>query len=113
MIMRTFAVAILFALAATGLASAQIGNPLAEHNGGGCAHNNSTNCQNARKAFAEHHNGMYPEQWDNQFYQGHKGRWVQGGKDWKWEGSNGEQYRKVHDKWQWIEHHDHHHDHDE
>jgi hypothetical protein len=56
---------------------------------------------------------MYPEQWDNQFYQGHKGRWVQGGKDWKWEGSNGEQYRKVHDKWQWIEHHDHHHDHNE
>ncbi len=62
MIMRTFAVAILFALAATGLASAQMGNPLAEHNGGGCAHNNSTNCQNARKAFANIITGMHPEQ---------------------------------------------------
>jgi hypothetical protein len=108
--MKTFVFAILIALASTGLASAQMGNPLAGHYSG-CANNNSKHCQEARAAFAEHHNGMSPEQWDNQNYQGHKGRWVQNGKDWRYEGSNGEQYRKVHDKWEWAEQKAHHHEH--
>jgi hypothetical protein len=119
--MRTLAFAILIALTSAGLASAQMGNPLAGHfdsnplsgHFGSCAHNNSKHCQEAREAFAEHHNGMSPEQWDNQSYQGHKGRWTKGEKGWQWEGSNGEQYRKVHDKWGWVDQHTHHHDHND
>jgi hypothetical protein len=110
--MKTLAFAILFALAFTGLASAQMGNPLAGQNGG-CAQSDSKHCQDARRAFAQHHNGLSPQQWDNQYYQGHRGRWQQQGKNWQWEGSNGEQYRKVHDKWGWVEHQAHHHDHNE
>ena len=114
--MKTFALTVLVTLASAGLASAQMGNPVAGNFPNGkfhsCAHNNSKHCQDARKAFAEHHNGMSPEQWDNQYYQGHRGRWVQHDKDWAWEGSNGEQYRKVHDKWEWMQDHKHHHDDD-
>jgi hypothetical protein len=105
----------LFATVLTALTTATAGLALA---GGGfngqkysaCAHSNSKECQDAKKAFADHHNGMFPEQYYNQWYQGHQGRWDQHGKDWRWENEDGGQYRKVHDKWEWVEHHKHHHD---
>lgn len=94
---------------------------------GACFHNNSQECRNARNAFAEHHNGLFPEQWCNQWYQGQQGRWYQQDKTWHWEGNEGDQwfqgqqghwfqqphngweflgdkgdeYRKEHDSWQW------------
>jgi hypothetical protein len=76
---------------------------------GSCYHNNSKHCVDARNAFAEHHNGMFPEQWDSQWYQGHRGRWVQHDKEWAWEGSNGDRYMKGKNGWVWAEAHEHHH----
>jgi len=92
-----------------------------------CANNNSKECRDARNAFAEHHNGMYPEQWCDQYYQGQRGRWNQQGNEWQWSGAegdqwfqgqrghwyqerngpqfrgdHGEEYQKGRDGWQWI-----------
>lgn len=50
-----------------------------------CVNNNSKACQDARNAFAEHHNGLYPEQWFNQNYQGQPGRW-------QWENADGDDW---------------------
>ncbi len=66
-----------------------------------CIHNNSKTCTDARNAFAEHHNGKYPEQYFNQWYQGHQGRWSKQGKEWQWEGLDGEEYRKEGKAWRW------------
>jgi len=104
--MKVFLFAALLTAATAGMAFAGGG-----YNPGSCRNNNSQHCIDARNAFARHHNGLYPEQWDNQWYQGHQGRWTQYNKDWRWEGSDGGQYRRVHDKWEWVEHHKRDHDH--
>jgi hypothetical protein len=99
--MKIFLFAALLTAASAGVALAQGWHPYDRS----CVGNNSKQCVDARNAFAEHHNGMYPEQWDNQWYQGHQGRWIGHANDWRWEGSDGEQYRRVHDKWEWVKHH--------
>ncbi len=75
-----------------------------------CAHNNSEACRDARDAFAEHHNGVYPNQWYNQWYQGRQGRWAQRDKNWRWEGMDGRDYCHGPKGWEWTERsHDPHH----
>jgi len=68
---------------------------------GSCINNNSKACTDARNAFAEHHNGQYPERYYNQWYQGRQGRWNQQGSEWRWEGAKGESYAKGPNGWQW------------
>ena len=71
------------------------------YNYSGCANSNSRACQNDRAAFAEHHSGQSPEQWNNSWYQGQQGRWNQRGNDWRWDGIRGDQYSRGHNGWQW------------
>ena len=80
-----------------------------EYNYSACANSKSRACQNARAAFAEHHNGQAPEQYNNHWYQGRQGRWSQEGKDWRWNGVQGDQYSKGSKGWHWG-HAGHHHD---
>jgi len=80
--------------------------------GYGCMGNNSPACQDARKAFAEHHGGAYPEQYYNNWYAGNQGRWYQQNNAWRWEGVNGDRYERGDHGWEWRHHHDHDHDHD-
>ena|ERR1039457_3094954 len=89
--MKIFLFTILLAALTGGLASAQVryNQPCKV---GACANNNSKECRDARNAFAEHHNGLYPEQWCNQWYQGQQGRWNQQGNNWQWEGAEGDQW---------------------
>ena len=75
-----------------------------------CANNNSKACRDARDAFAEHHNGVYPNQYYNQWYQGRPGRWAQSGRDWRYEGMDGDDYWRGSKGWEWrARHHEHHH----
>jgi hypothetical protein len=76
----------------------------------GCIGNNSRACVEARNAFAEHHGGMYPDQYYNAWYGGNRGRWYQQINDWRWEGVNGDRYWRDHDRWEWHRWHHHHHD---
>ncbi len=108
--MKTFLFTTLFTVATAGLALAASDHMQGQHYSA-CANSNSKECQEAKKAFAEHHNGMYPEQYYNQWYQGHQGRWSQQGNNWRFENAEGGQYRKVHDKWEWVKE-QHHHEHD-
>ena len=71
-----------------------------------CANNNSRHCQEARAAFAEHHGGVYPEQYYNHWYQGRQGRWGQANNQWRYEGMDGDEYRREHNRWEWYHHHD-------
>jgi 5-methylcytosine-specific restriction endonuclease McrA len=66
-----------------------------------CASSNSRACRDARAAYAEHHNGQSPEQWNNHWYQGQQGRWSQRGSDWRWDGMRGDRYSRGHSGWQW------------
>lgn len=91
--MKTFVLTILLTALTSGIACAS-----GYRN---CANNNSKACSDARAAFAEHHNGQYPERWYNQWYQGQQGRWSQRGSDWRWEGARGDNYEKGHDGWRW------------
>ena len=91
----------LFALALGTLTAGLAGTSMAA----GCAGNNSRACRDARAAFAEHHNGQYPQQYYNQWYSGRQGRWNQEHNNWRWEGMNGEDYRRNHDKWEWQHRH--------
>jgi hypothetical protein len=109
--MKVFIFALLLSAATAGLAIAGGGGSFHPHKYSSCRNNKSKQCVDARNAFAEHHNGMYPDQFYNQTYQGQRGRWTQHGKEWGWEGEDGDRYQKVHDKWQWVKHHDHGHDH--
>lgn len=89
--MKIFFFTILLAGLTAGLASAGGGyNQPYSHRR--CANNNSKACQDARKAFAEHHNGIYPDQYFNQWYQGQQGRWNQNGNNWQWQHAEGDQY---------------------
>lgn len=85
-----------------------------------CRNNNSKACQDARQAFAEHHNGLTPERWFNENYQGQPGRWLwdnaegdtwyqgllghwfQEPEGWRFRGDNGDEYRKGDRGWGWI-----------
>jgi len=71
------------------------------YNYSACANSNSKACQNDRAAFAEHHGGQSPEQYNNHWYQGKQGRWSQQGHDWRWDGVRGEKYSKGHSGWGW------------
>jgi hypothetical protein len=103
--MKLFPITLLLATLAVGLA----GTGYAQY--GSCVNNNSKACRDARNAFAEHHGGVFPEQYYNHWYGGNQGRWYQRNNEWRWEGINGDRYWKGHDGWEWH-HHDHDHDHD-
>ena len=104
--MKILLFAVLLTMVTAGLASAGGGHPTNRYSA--CAHSNSKECTDARNAFAAHHGGKYPDQFYNQWYQGQQGRWDQHGKDWRWDGANGEQYRKEHNQWEWVKHHNKH-----
>src|SRR5271166_204924 len=104
--MKIFLLALLLTALTGGLAMAA--EPCTGYSA--CAHSNSKGCRDARNAFAEHHNGMFPEQWCNQWYQGQRGHWNQHGNDWRWEGAEGDRYWKGPNGWEWKRHeqaHDH------
>ncbi len=80
-----------------------------------CENVNTKACRDARAAYAEHHNGQSPEQFNNHWYQGKPGRWSQSdkNKNWRWDGANGEQYSKSEKGWKWSDlTHKHHNDND-
>ena len=93
--MKIFLLTLALSAFAGGLAMAH------SYNYAGCANSNSRTCQNDRAAFAEHHNGQSPEQWNSHWYQGQQGRWSQRGNNWQWSGIRGDQYSKGHNGWQW------------
>ena len=119
---------VLFVIALAAISSGLAGTSYAQRYSA-CANNNSKHCIDARNAFAEHHGGVYPEQYYNHWYGGNPGRWTQQNNAWQWEGMNGDVYRRGDRDWEWQryrneereerehEHHDgehehHHHDHD-
>lgn|ERR1700676_3421906 len=71
------------------------------YNYSGCANNNGKACRDARDAFARHHNGQSPNQWNNAWYQGQQGRWNQNGNNWQWRNVQGDEYRNGRNGWQW------------
>lgn len=102
--MKRFLFAIVLAVLTGGLA----GTSYADRS---CMNNNSKACRDARAAFAEHHGGLYPQQYYNQWYQGRQGRWNQEHNNWRYEGMDGDDYWKGHNGWTWS-HHKHDHDRD-
>ena len=96
-------------LTAATLALGLAGTSYAQWNNHACANNNSKHCQDARAAFAEHHNGMMPNQYYNHWYGGQQGRWDRYNNDWRWESMNGDRYSRGNHGWEW---HRYHHDHD-
>jgi len=75
--------------------------------GGACLYSNSKECLDAKRSFAEKHGGIGPERYCNQYYQGQRGRWVQSGNQWQWNGVQGDQWYQGrrghwynHDGWQ-------------
>src|ERR1700730_12521690 len=101
--MKTVLFAILLAALTAGFARTGYAQP---YGYGGCANNNSKACRDARNAFAEHHNGLYPNQWYNQWYQGRQGRWNQQSNNWRYEGMDGDEYNRGDRGWEWR-HHEH------
>lgn len=85
-----------------------------------CAHSNTKECRDARDAFARHHNGLTPEQWYQQYYQGQpglwrwenaegdewfqgrQGHWYQEAFGWLFRGDDGDDYRQGENGWGWI-----------
>ena len=121
--MKTLVSSFLLAAVSLGIA----GTSFAQAPYSACLGNNSKPCVDARNAFAEHHGGVYPEQYYNSWYNGNRGRWYQENNAWRWEGVNGDRYwNDGPNGWQWHrwkeheereeheehEHHHHHHDHD-
>ena len=64
----------------------------------GCANNNSRACRDARDAFARHHGGNYPRQYQNHAYN-NGGRY--------WNDGEGERHHERHERHEHHEHHDH------
>jgi hypothetical protein len=89
--MKIFFFTILLAGLTAGLAGAG-GGYNQPYGNRSCANSNTKGCQDARKAFAEHHNGLYPDQYFNQWYQGQQGRWTRSGNNWRWQNAEGDQY---------------------
>src|ERR1700675_3092089 len=100
--MKKIVLTILFAALTAGAA----GTSYAQYSGA-CVGNNSRACADARNAFAEHHGGVFPEQYYNHYYQGQPGRWNRDNNDWRWEGMNGDRYSRGDHGWEWHHHHDH------
>jgi hypothetical protein len=73
----------------------------------GCLGNNGPACVNDRKAFAEHHGGVMPEQYFNSYYGGSAGRWYQRNNAWHWQGANGDRYEPGAHGWEWHRWHHH------
>jgi len=65
-----------------------------------------TPAPDARNAFAEHHGGVFPEQYYNSWYAGNQGRWNQENNEWRWERINGDEYGKGDRGWEWKHHQD-------
>jgi hypothetical protein len=105
--MKIFVLTIVLAALTAGLATAG-GSYGQSYKYSACANNNSKECRDARDAFARHHNGQYPEQWNNEWYQGQQGRWNQQDNSWQWRGAEGDQWNQgrqghwyqEHDGWQ-------------
>ena len=97
--MKTFLSAILLAALSAGLA----GTSYAQY--GACVGNNSKHCVDARNAFAEHHGGVFPEQYFNHYHQGRPERWTQQNNAWRWDGMDGDRYSKGPHGWEWRHHH--------
>lgn len=123
--MKKFLFIILLAVLSAGLAP--VGRAYSQvYRYHACTNNNSKECRDAREAFARHHNGLTPEQWYQDYYQGQPGRWNQQGNNWQWQGAEGDEwyqgrqghwyqerdgwqyrgddgddYRKGHKDWQW------------
>jgi hypothetical protein len=95
--MKAFLLAVALTALSVGVASAQ---PWSR-----CFENNSPACTNARNAFAEHHGGLFPEQYYNGWYNGGRGRWYQRGGGWRWEGVDGREYANGPHGWAWGRHH--------
>jgi len=93
--MKIFLLTIALAALTGGLAQAD------RYNYSSCANSNSRACQDDRAAFARHHNGQTPNQWNNHWYQGQRGRWSQQNNSWRWNGVRGDQYSRGRDGWQW------------
>lgn len=89
--MKTFLIAIVLTVLTSGLARAG-GGYNQRYSYRSCAHSNTKECRDARDAFARHHNGIYPDQWFNGWYQGQQGRWSQQGSNWLWSGMEGDQW---------------------
>lgn len=98
--MKILLLTILLAALTGGMAGAA-GHYNQAYNYSGCANNNSKACRDARDAFARHHNGQTPEQWNNAWFQGQQGRWNKQGSNWQWKGTEGDEYRKGPNGWQW------------
>jgi hypothetical protein len=102
--MKIFLLTIAFAALTGGFATANSG-----YNYRACANNNSKQCRDARAAFARHHDGQTPDQWNNQWYQGQQGRWNKQGNNWQWKAAQGDEWfqgKQGHwyqerDGWQW------------
>jgi len=105
--MKTLVGAFVLAAVSFGIA----GTSFAQAPYSACLGNNSPACVNARKAFAEHHGGTFPEQYYNSWYGGNRGRWYQENNNWRWEGANGDRYWKGDHGWEWHHFHDEHHHH--
>src|SRR6202050_1856075 len=91
---------ILFAAASAGLAGTGYAQGFSA-----CANSNGPACTAARNAFAEHHGGVFPEQYYNHWYGGNQGRWIQERNEWRWEGMNGDAYMRSDHGWEWRRHH--------
>jgi len=100
----------LLALSLAALTAGFAGTSYAQFYEGNCVGNNSKHCVDARNAFAEHHGGVYPQQYYNNWYQGNQGRWNRANNDWRWESMNGDRYSRGAHGWEWRHHHDHHRD---
>lgn len=85
------------------LSAGAVGTSYAQY--GSCVGNNSKACTDARNAFAEHHGGVFPEQYFNHYYQGRPGRWIQENNAWRWEGMDGDRYVRGAHGWEWRHHH--------
>ena len=94
--MKIFLLTIALAALTGGLATANSGYKYSA-----CANNNSKACRDDRAAFARHHNGQTPEQWNNSWYQGQQGRWSQQNNSWRFHGEQGDEYQNGRNGWQW------------
>ena len=102
--MKIFLLTVALAALTGGLATANSGYKYSA-----CANNNSKQCRDARAAFARHHDGQSPDQWNNSWYQGQQGRWTQQKSNWQWKGAEGNElyqggqghWYQERDGWQW------------
>jgi hypothetical protein len=91
-----------------GISFGIVGTSFAQPGYSACWGRNTPACVDAKKAFAEHHGGVFPEQYYNSYYNGGPGRWYQENNAWRWEGANGDRYYKGDKGWEWHHWHDHH-----